>query len=557
MSEQLWYTWSDIGVDDVGPGFRIRAASPGWASLQRPLYPLIRTYADHQLPDGVDSNGVDLPIDLALFNTPYGKFLLHDISLPRDHLGRSGNFFAHFVFGLPEHFSARDAIRLWGSPFWRVCDVPEYNQSPLLNRLSLNAMQQKEQCFNFVEIQNHLRSLILAFLAPSRLQQRVAIIGTSYQIVALIWGLTHSIPKTLLSSDFTFTTYKYHTDRSHETIVGTTTIHELDSDNYSEPTVKYMPEPQPHPTTSFAAEVANFVEFAVQCLVQTSNGRSSQLENFVKQGEKANITSVKEFIILFKEFLVQEKLPPLADALAHALMSNDPLAVLRLCNELTKLFPPIGNERAWYDLFQSLSEASLRERIIEHKETHQWLLGSLATALPGSTEHLSFWLSGSWKDLAQFLALDLPERWHKEAIAVTLLASRWTQMNLTADLIIMYQRFFTEVLQQFVIEPDEKYSEAVLDFFKVWEPNNPAQKRQLCITLINTDDAISETQRQLTAIVRSDQSSLLSQVSPQIIAQSTSAGGKNLLIDLLTYASRLLSHIFQRGKRRHPNHTKR
>jgi hypothetical protein len=116
-------------------------------------------------------------------------------------------------------------------------------------------------------------------------------------------------------------------------------------------------------------------------------------------------------------------------------MSTDRLAVLRLCNELTKLFPPVGNENAWDSLFQSLSEASLRERIIEHKETHQWLLGSLATASPGSINHLSLWLSGSWKDLAQFLALDLPEGWHKEAITITLLASKWTQMNLAADLV--------------------------------------------------------------------------------------------------------------------------
>src|SRR6266496_4956696 len=173
--EQLWYTWSDIGIDDVGPGFRIRAASPGLARLKGPLYLLIRTYADYRLPDGVDSGVVDPPIYLALVNTSYGKFLLHKVSLSKDRFGRSGNFFAHFVFGLPEHFSARDAIRLWGSPFWQVSDVPEHEQPTQLTPLSLDDIQQKEQCFDFTEIQDYLRSLIQAFLAPSRLQQRVAI----------------------------------------------------------------------------------------------------------------------------------------------------------------------------------------------------------------------------------------------------------------------------------------------------------------------------------------------------------------------------------------------
>jgi hypothetical protein len=555
--EQLWYTWSDIGVDNVGPGFRVRAASPGLTSLTGPLYSLIRTYADYQLPDGIDSDVIDSPISLAMVSTSYGKILLHKVSLPKDRFGRSGNFFAHFLFGLPDYFSARDAIRLWKSPFWQVSDVPEHEQSTQLALLSLDDIEQKELEFDFAEIQNHLRSLIHAFLAPSRLQQRVAINGASHQIAALIWGLTQSVPKTLLPSNFTFTTYEYNTDQSHETIVGTTTTHEPGLEGHSTLKVKYMPDPQPYPAECLAVEIANFIDFAVQCLIQTPNGRSSQLEDLVKQAERANITSVKEFITSFQDFLVKEKLPPLVDTLAHALMSADWLAVSQLCKELTRLFPPADNAKAWYYLLQSLSEAPLRECILGHQETHQWLLGSLAAVSPEVIGHLSLWHSGSWKDLAQSLALDLPDEWHKEAIAITLLASKWSQMNLTADLVTTYQLYFTEVLQQFVIESEEKYLEAVLDFFQIWEPNNPAQKSRLCTILINTEGSSPETRRQLTAILRSDQSSPLPQVSSHITPQPTFASAKKLIADLLTRTSRLFVHTFQQRKWRRSNHTER
>src|SRR4051812_26165959 len=120
MAEQLWRTWSFAGLTGR-PGMNIYARSPGlhtaagdgggvtldWASTMR-------------LPAGMGpaTRPEDVPVGLALVISPDGQRLLtHRAYTGPDGHGRWGNYFAHVLAGLPQRFTAREAIRLWRSRF--------------------------------------------------------------------------------------------------------------------------------------------------------------------------------------------------------------------------------------------------------------------------------------------------------------------------------------------------------------------------------------------------------------------------------------------------------
>src|SRR5205807_60147 len=98
------------------------------SDLQSVRYRDIDLHLHYRLPDGVNPFMIppeEAPVSLALIQSPFGKLLVHKVYLGRDGVGRPGNFFTHMLVGLPEDFSARDAISLWKSPIWQTHDVPE------------------------------------------------------------------------------------------------------------------------------------------------------------------------------------------------------------------------------------------------------------------------------------------------------------------------------------------------------------------------------------------------------------------------------------------------
>ena len=312
--EQLCYTWSDIGIEEKGLGFQVRAASPGLTGQSWDFYQFIKSLAVYQLPVNVDPDTVNAPVCLALVNSFEGtRLLIHKTHVPRDRFGRSGNYFTHMLFDLPESFTARDAIRLWNAKLWQTHDVPDpgTGESVHLEQLTIKDLQkaQQKQSFNFSEIQDRLFLLIRAYLAPNREEQRVSITGTSEQIVALIWGLTHAVPATLLPYDFTFITYERDTNTNNETIVGTTTAFELQAGARRKPSMSYTPELQRQLSQDFENDVIAYAEFAVDCLVQTTDGRSPKLDILIEQAEKEGITDVESFIRLYQEATTEPSLP--------------------------------------------------------------------------------------------------------------------------------------------------------------------------------------------------------------------------------------------------------
>lgn len=313
--EQLWYTWSTTGIGGAGRGFQIRAASPNLIASQRSLFGIIANFASYQLPDDINPTDfldtMNAPVSLTLINSsPHGKILAHKVYCGSDGFGRPGNFFTHMLVGLPEDFSAREAIRLWKSPIWQTHDVSEGIQPVQLPPLSRESLEAAEQAFDFYTIEDALRRVIQAYLAPNRLRQRVLITGTSEQVAALIWGLTHSIPATLLTPEFTFTTYERPARTGSETIHGLFNGYKLPAEDWPSP--NFLDEPQKYPEKGTESAIAAYASYALNCLQETmrtgsTNGRSPKLDRRIEQAIALQTSTVEDFV---RDFIPIQAVPP-------------------------------------------------------------------------------------------------------------------------------------------------------------------------------------------------------------------------------------------------------
>ncbi len=224
MIEQLWYTWSSKGFGNIS-GFRVRAASPQLANS--PRMSTLQTYMNYLLPQGanpVTTNSSDAPLCLAFLKDKdeqgqEKRALLNKRYTGRDELGRPGNYFAHLLAGLPVDFSVRQAIRYWKSPFWCVDDSSHPNDITLepISQADLEARPGEQP-----QMTHALASLpfvIQAFLTLGD-KQRVYIAGTPEDVAALIFGLSESLPASLLEK-LTFSTYERDFAQSPALIVGT------------------------------------------------------------------------------------------------------------------------------------------------------------------------------------------------------------------------------------------------------------------------------------------------------------------------------------------------
>ncbi len=497
--EQLWYTWSPASIDDVGPGLNMRAASPGLTGIRKRLSQFIQHYASYRLPNDFDPDTMQAPECLALLDTPFGKCLLHKVYIGKDAFGRSGNFFTHLLLNLPENFTARDAIHFWKSPFWKDHDIPEREQSTELPSLTLSDLSRfhAQQNFNFAQAHDQLRSLIKAFLAPTRQQQRLTITGTSEQVALFIWGLAHSLPEKLLPPTFTFTTYEYESETSQATITGITETSTVSSPNQKDALLNYIPEPQTYSDAKLEAAIATFAQFAVDCLSQTPGGHSTHLDSFIERAEKEEIADVNRFMTFFMVYFRKGRFTQLLRSLQIALKRGDWPRTLQVCNEISEFFPPAANPNVWHSLFQSLSKEPFRQQIIEHPGTHQWLIGNLAAASPEAIKELNHWLSDSWDDLEAFLALRLPEDWFIVAIENTLLSLQRTS-PVPVELFEQHEAWFTRGLQKFATQSGKDYEEALITFYAAL-PDSSRRKRLLAL-LLNTEGIVPETRYQLVAL---------------------------------------------------------
>ncbi|GCE31234.1 hypothetical protein KDA_67180 [Dictyobacter alpinus] len=232
--DQLWYTWSTVGLGSV-TGHRVRAASHELADLHGDWYREIERHLQYELPDGInpyDMTTESAPHSLAYINTERGLIMLHRAYAGEDAYGRAGAFFVHVLANLKDSSSSA-AINSWGSSFWKMGDdlPPDQLDLPQVFELpvgSLNAATIAHQSDSQRQLyRQNLTFLIEAYLSLNDWQNiyietyaEEGVHEAAERNTELIWGLLHCLPPGLTKS-VTFCTYEAHVEHSPARIVGT------------------------------------------------------------------------------------------------------------------------------------------------------------------------------------------------------------------------------------------------------------------------------------------------------------------------------------------------
>lgn len=376
--EQLYYTWSQIGLGGV-TGLRVRAASTGVADIEGARYRSFEPYLGYALPQGSDSSRAtkeNSPYCLAFVDTEKEHIALQKVFTGKDAYGRPGVYFVHLLASLPEKppkpdpqqvrkkypkdytdldainfwgFTARDAIDMWMSGFWQT-SVPD--TSPVtLPSVPLDQFERLKGRLSekdMPEISNDLKFVIAAFLSLEP-HQKLYIAAPPQLVAALIWGLAHSLPRTLQVGEeqhLTFSTYEQDVTRASMRVIGTCRSTEevqhssirlqpllppecfngqgLALDCYTNnPSSRYSP-------LSPGPEITAYAEYAVERLIHEEK---RELDAFLKQVDRMRIDTKKSFITAFSIEKYLREMGELNEDLVLGLFESEELAMVWLPNE--------------------------------------------------------------------------------------------------------------------------------------------------------------------------------------------------------------------------------
>ena len=181
--EQLWYTWSDVGLETINAGYRIRAVSPGLSDLRSERVGNLSPYLRYALPPGTNPIHITLamaPVSLTFVNMGTDRVLIRKVYTGRDAVGRYGVFFAHALIGLPPEFTAKDAIELWNAEYepgkggiWRRSDAELGRRETELPRISFEDLLKMRRSIVYTpqqaeRIRTYLPITIRAYLEQRR-----------------------------------------------------------------------------------------------------------------------------------------------------------------------------------------------------------------------------------------------------------------------------------------------------------------------------------------------------------------------------------------------------
>ncbi len=277
-------------------GFRVRAASEGLYDTYGMRYRCVNRFLNYELPEGAsvsEFNSRIAPISLSLVDNGDERLLIRKVFTGLDGVGRNGAYFTHLIAGLPRGFTAREAIELWYCPeLWVESEqgLPpnETHLEKIPYRRIINHVQYSQTSFNFAPVSEKLQNLLLLILNKG-LPSRITIRGHSTLIASLIYGLTHTLPGTLLPN-LTFTTYESNVQESEFLIAGTINGAELQDLTR----LQVQPEQVAGPISE---DIQRYVTTAVNSLV---NNSTEKLYKLINEIERRDHASVDDLIGLFK-----------------------------------------------------------------------------------------------------------------------------------------------------------------------------------------------------------------------------------------------------------------
>lgn len=409
-SEQLWYTWSTWGTGN--PGFQIRAASPGLleennaTNLHSERIQELLKHVTYMLPQNIkDSSTLPLenaPISLAFIKTSQEFILVHKNYLEPDGESKPAAFFTHLITDLPtistsggtQLFTAREAIAFWDASYWKSTDElePQQQQLPYVlfptlqepDTLSNDYDRMRSGKLSRDELmqlpREQIEFMLRAFLMRQP-GQRIYIAAEPEVVARLIWGLAHSLPRTLdIFKEMTFSTYEriagervaplygYREEaKAFPTITGTC----WPANQASELPISYYQDQGVHGYalncytgryTPLMPEnvIARFVLFATDCLLDENEHTYRELAELLRQAEAEQCHSLDHFMRIYishQETLSQNDVQELIQIVKQRLdnivdeetMLLADLNRLRRNNVQRSIIQWIAKNRSWWE----------------------------------------------------------------------------------------------------------------------------------------------------------------------------------------------------------------
>lgn len=324
QTEQLWYTWSDVGLSSVHAGFRVRAASPGLTDIYGPRVESMDRYMRYALPPGTDRFAITpdmAPVCLAFIRTNNECILVHKNYSGKDGYGRLGNFFVH-VIALGEVspiITPTDAILLWDSHIWATEDRLD-RRSNTLPTIPVKELQDEiKQCQpDYVSVQRSLPFLIEAYLTrkgPYPLYI-AAPAHSSAMIAYLIAGLVDNLPHQLVAK-LTFSTYEPDITKATTEIIGTSWIATPGAEGFQGFTPQFYQQHlaincatgehsplETHPQIESHPLAADFARYVTECLL---TGDVQRLYELLEHAEKRDSLDAAFFLRMYYNEIVNEE----------------------------------------------------------------------------------------------------------------------------------------------------------------------------------------------------------------------------------------------------------
>ena len=406
-SEQLWYTW-----EAEHQGFQIRAASPGLLeehsalSMQSDRVQEFLKHVTYVLPQNTkDSSTLPFqkaPVSLAFIKAGQEHILVHKNYLEPDGESKSGSFFTHLIAELPtistyggtQLFTAREAIAFWDASYWKNVDdlEPQQQQLPYVlfptlqepdtlsnecDRMRTGSLERED----LIQIpREQLEFLLRAFLMRQA-GQRIYIAADPEIVARLIWGLAHSLPRTLnIFREMTFSTYEriagertaplysYKGDTTYiPTITGTcwpiSQSSELPISYYQDQGIHgYALNCYTGRSTPLMPEnvIARFVLFATDCLLEENEHSYRELTELLRQAEIEqchDLDHLMRIYISYQETLSQNDVQELIQIVKQRLdnivdeetMLLADLTRLRRNNVQRSIIHWIAKNRSWWE----------------------------------------------------------------------------------------------------------------------------------------------------------------------------------------------------------------
>jgi GTPase-associated protein 1, N-terminal domain type 2 len=409
-SEQLWYTWSSRGPEN--PGFQIRAASPGLleddhaVNIHSDRIQELLKHVTYMLPQNIkDSSTTPLenaPISLAFVQANQEFILVHKNYVEPEGESRPGAFFTHLITDLPtistaggmQPFTAREAITFWNASYWKAADElePQQQQLPYVlfptlqepdtlsndcDRMRNGPLSQED----LIQLPREQIEFILRAFLMRQPGQRIYIAAEPEVVARLIWGLAHSLPRTLdIFKEMTFDTYEriageriaplygYKGDAKYfPTITGTC----WPTNQSSELPISYYQDQGVHGyalncytgrSTPLMPEnvIARFVLFAADCLLDENEHRYRELAELLRQAEAEQCCDLDHFMRIYishQETLSQNDVQELIQIVKQRLdnivdeetMLLADLSRLRRNNVQRSIIQWIAKNRSWWE----------------------------------------------------------------------------------------------------------------------------------------------------------------------------------------------------------------